>query len=94
MNKRQMIRAIGPNGPFIVKGQTAKSLRALVTAGSNGVTAMEVTCWALRFSAYCWELRHKHGLVIDTLREDHDGGWHGRHVLRSPVTILEGTSDE
>ncbi len=94
MSARTTVRAVGPNGPFTVRGQTGKSLRALVNAGDKGVTALEVTCWALRFAAYCHDLRHKHGLTIETLREDHDGGWHGRHVLRSPVTILEGTSDE
>ena len=91
---RSIIRAIGPDGPFTVRGQTGKSLKALVSAGDAGVTALEVTCWALRFSAYCWDLRHKHGLIIDTLREKHDGGWHGRHVLRSRVRIVEGDDDE
>jgi hypothetical protein len=82
------------HGPFTVRGQTARSLLALVKAGLSGVTALEVTCWALRFSAYCFDLRHRHGLVIDTIRENHDGGWHGRHVLRSPVQIVEGGGDE
>ncbi len=94
MTKRLAVRAVGPHGPFTVKGQTGRSLKALVAAGEKGVTALEVTCWALRFSAYCFDLRHKHGLIIDTLREDHEGGWHGRHVLRSPVTLMEGQDDE
>jgi hypothetical protein len=90
---RPIIRAIGPDGPFIVRGQTARSLRALLDAGGNGVTALEVSTWALRFAAYCHDLRHKHGLAIETLREAHPGGWHGRHVLRSQVQIMEGGSD-
>lgn len=94
MTKRQHVHAIGPNGPFTVRGQTRRALLALMKAGDKGVTALEVTCWALRFSAYCWELRHRHGLVIDTLRENHGGGWHGRHVLRSSVTIVAGGDDE
>lgn len=88
------ITAVGPNGPFVVKGQTARSLLALVNAGAMGVTALEVSCWAYRFAAYCHDLRHKHGLVIDTIRETHAGGWHGRHVLRSSVEITEVRGDE
>lgn len=91
--KRLTICAVGPDGPFTVNGQTARSLRALVDAGSKGVTALEVSTWALRFSAYCFDLRHKHGLVIDTLREVHPGGWHGRHVLRSAVVIVEANDE-
>jgi len=72
-----------------VTGQTARCLLALVEAGSKGVTALEVSSWALRFAAYCHDLRHKHGLLIRTDRETHPGGWHGRHVLESPVAILE-----
>jgi hypothetical protein len=38
-----------------------------------------------------YDLR-KLGIVIETIRERHDGpfaGEHARYVLRSPVTILE-----
>lgn len=87
--KRISITAIGPNGQFKVRGKTAKCLNALVAAGPNGTTALETSSWALRFSAYCFDLRHKHGLDILTLREAHDGGWHGRHVLQSAVKIVE-----
>ena len=93
MKARTTVRAVGPNGLFAVKGQTGRSLRALVAAGDQGVTALEVSSWALRFAAYCHDLRHKHGLQIDTLREGHDGGWHGRHVLRSTVEILGGCDE-
>lgn len=74
---------------FEVKGrQTARALLALVEAGEDGVTALEVSGWAYRFAAYCWELRHRHGLEIVTMAEKHSGGWHGRHVLRTPVEII------
>lgn len=87
---RATLNAIGPDGvAFTVKGQTAKALRALVAAGGRGVTALEVSTWALRFAAYCHDLKHKHGLAIETLSEKHDGGWHGRHVLRSHVELVE-----
>jgi hypothetical protein len=75
----------GPS--FTVTGQTAKALMALHRAGAAGVTALEVSTWAYRFAAYCYDLR-KHGLDIETVREAHDGGWHGRHVLHTPVTLV------
>jgi adenine deaminase len=74
-------------GPSIVaQGQTAKAIRALVLAGAHGVTAQEVATWAYRFAAYCHVLRKK-GLDIETLREEHSGGWHGRHVLHTGVRL-------
>lgn len=75
--------------PFTVYGQTARTLLALQEAGPKGCTALEVSSWALRFAAYCHDLKHRHGLSIRTEREEHDGGWHGRHVLETPVDIVE-----
>lgn len=72
-----------------VTGQTAKCLKALVDAGPKGKTALEVSTWALRFAAYCFDLRRKYGLEIRTDKETHDGGWHGRHVLETKVDIEE-----
>jgi len=73
---------------LIVRGQTAKALIALVNAGGYGVTALEAASWAYRFAAYCHLLRTQYGLAIRTEREEHSGGWHGRHVLETPVKIL------
>ena len=88
---RATLQAIGPDGlAFTVMGQTAKALRALVEAGVTGVTALEVTTWALRLAAYVHDLRKRHGLTIETLREGHEGGWHGRYVLRAAVRLVEG----
>ena len=87
--KRDSMNAVGPKGSFTVRGQTAKALRALIAAGDKGVTALEVATWAYRFAAYCFDLRHKHDLAIETLREPHAGGWHGRHVLHTIVIIEE-----
>ncbi|WP_303980615.1 hypothetical protein [Dongia mobilis] len=86
---------ISPSGTVrgVVRGQTAKALLALVKAGPRGVTAMEAATWAYRLAAYCHDLRKNYGLVIRTDREDHDGGWHGRHVLESEVHITAGESD-
>ena len=91
--KGNYVYAVGPNGPFRVGGKVAKAMLALASACDKGVTAQEVSTWAYRFSAYCFVLRHEHSLVIETLREDHEGGWHGRHVLRSPITILPIDAD-
>jgi hypothetical protein len=92
MTPRLYVEAIAylPEGErrFVVRGQTAKALIALVASGDRGVTALEVSTWAFRFAAYCHLLRRDFGLSICTEREDHPGGWHGRHVLETPVRIV------
>ena len=91
MKAKLYVEAIAhsPEGdrPFIVRGQTAKALIALVCGGDRGVSALEVATWAYRLAAYCHELRTRYSLAIRTEREEHPGGWHGRHVLETPVTI-------
>jgi hypothetical protein len=83
------IIAATPDGQIIrVSGQVARTLLALIDAGPAGRTALECASWALRLAAYCHELKHRHGLVIETGREEHPGGWHGRHVLHSPLRIV------
>ena len=89
---RHRITATGPDGAFTVSGQVAKALAALLSAGAAGVTALEVNSWAYWLGAYVHTLRHEHGLAIETVREPHDGGWHGRYVLRSLVTIGEASA--
>jgi hypothetical protein len=69
-----------------VSGQTARALLALVNAAGRGVTALEVSTWALRLAAYVHSLRRL-GIAVSMLREPHPGGWHGRYVLSSPVTV-------
>ena len=88
--KRIIVEAIGPNGRFEVIGQVAKALMALVENGAAGVTALEVSSWAYRLGAYVHTLRHDYGLSIETVHEDHEGGWHARYRLVSPVTIERG----
>lgn len=75
-------------------GQTAKALVALVQAGQRGITALECDTWAYRLAAYCHFLRRDWGLSIRTDREDHPGGWHGRHVLETPVRIIADDADK
>jgi hypothetical protein len=86
-----LARVRAPGGEardFETRGQSARTLVALVEAGQRGVTALECSAWAFRLAAYCHELRRDHGLAIRTDREDHPGGWHGRHVLESAVELL------
>jgi Winged helix domain len=71
-----------------IRGQTARALLALVEAGERGVTALECSTWAYRLAADCYDLRRDHGLAIRCDREEHPGGWHGRHVLETPVEIV------
>ena len=87
--RRIIVEAVGPNGPFAVIGQVAK---ALVENGAAGVTALEVHSWAYRLGAYVHALRHDYGLAIETVHEDHEGGWHARYRLMSPVSITGRTA--
>ena len=68
--------------------QELRALVALINAGCCGVTALELSSWAYRLGAYVHTLRHDYGLEIETLREPHDGGWHGRYVLHTPCQII------
>ena len=75
---------------IIVTGRRyIQALKALVDAGPRGVTALEMSSWALRLGHYIFILRRTHGLLIETLREDHDGGTHARYRLISDVNIVE-----
>lgn len=87
--KRRTLTATGPAGTFTLRGQVAKALSALLAAGATGVTALEVNSWAYRLGAYVHTLRHEYGLAIETMRELHEGGWHARYILRTPVTVGE-----
>lgn len=86
---RLRMTATRPDGAFTVSGQVVKALAALLSAGAGGVTALEVNSWAYWLGAYVHTLRHDYGLTIETVREPHEGGWHGRYVLHSPVSIRE-----
>jgi len=83
----------GTSRDFEVTGQNAKALLALVAAGPRGITSLECGTWAFRLAAYCHILRHDYGLAVRTEREEHPGGWHGRHVLETPVEILAVETD-
>lgn len=66
---------------YVVKGRFAETLLALSRAGAAGVTALEMSSWALRLGHYVWVLRHRYGLPIDTAMEPHDGGHHARYTM-------------
>jgi hypothetical protein len=73
---------------FIVTGQEARTLALLVEKGVQGVVAYDFQGGPpFRLPAYTHNLIRHHRLIIETRREAHDGGWHGRFVLHTPVEI-------
>ena len=92
-SKRNALTADTPAGRITISArQERRALAALIKAGSQGVTALELSSWAYRLGAYVHTLRHDYGLAIETLREPHDGGWHGRYVLHTPCQIIGGAA--
>lgn len=71
-----------------IRGRIAQTLHALLKASTKGITAAEMSNWALRLSAYIHILRQDYGLSIETVREPHKGGSHGRYILHSNVTLV------
>jgi hypothetical protein len=89
--KQNALTVDTPAGRIAISArQQRRALAALIGAGSQGVTALELSSWAYRLGAYVHTLRHDYGLAIETLREPHDGGWHGRYVLHTPCQIIGG----
>lgn len=83
----------GAEREFSVRGQIARTLKALIDNNAQGVTSLDISAtWALRTSHYVFVLRRDHGLDISMSREEHDGpsgiGWHGRYRLLTPVRII------
>ncbi|ACP23932.1 hypothetical protein NGR_c01290 [Sinorhizobium fredii NGR234] len=88
------IRRLPDGAPHTMRGRPAWALELLIDAGSAGCTP--ITDPGPRWSSYVHILRKRSGLVIDTLRETHDGqfpGTHARYVLRSPVEVLRSWRD-
>jgi hypothetical protein len=72
-----------------VRGREAWALLELKDANDNGCTPIDHP--GPRWSGYVHK-RRKPGIVIETIRETHDGlfaGQHARYVLRSLITIFE-----
>jgi hypothetical protein len=91
--KQNALTVDTPTGRIAISArQLRRALAALIKAGGEGVTALELSNWAYRLGAYVHTLRHDYGLTIETLREPHDGGWHGRYVLHTPCQIIGGAA--
>lgn len=75
--------------PLTVTAKPAQTLQELIRRGKKGVTALEMSnTWAVRLASYVYDLRHLFGLEIEMQREEHDGGWHARYFLITPVQII------
>lgn len=74
---------------YRVSGRPAQALLWLIHRGDKGITAQEVSSWALRLSAYIHILRRDYKIIIITIREKHDGGIHGRYVLKDVIELVE-----
>ena len=91
MAKRFKVTArIIPDGmPFTTSGQGGRTLLLLHEKGALGIVAYDFQGGPpLRLPAYTWALMRKHGLVIETRREQHECGWHGRFVLHTPIEVI------
>lgn len=88
-NKVRAVFTVLENQPrkLFLTGREAQTLGWLALKGEAGVTALEVSTWALRLAAYVHLLRHKHNLAIVTAREPHEGGEHARYALAVKVDI-------
>ena len=90
MGKLIVTARIVPDGhAFTVKGRDAWALLELLKAGANGCTPIDNP--GPRWSGYVFNLKHTHGLDIETIHELHRGqfpGTHARYVLLSPVEII------
>ena len=80
-----------PSEPKTIKlsKRLAQTIRALVEKGTVGITALEMSTWALRLGAYIHILRRTYGITILTVMEPHEDGKHGRYILQSNVTLQE-----
>lgn len=82
---------LAPGTMKTATGRQAQTLYCLLCAGDKGITAAEVSSWALRLAVYVFKLRQDHGISIATVNEPNtDGiGTHARYVLQTRVKIVE-----
>jgi hypothetical protein len=91
MKRLKVTARILPDGQtFTATGQEGRTLVLLHQKAMTGVVAYDFTGGPpFRLPAYVWSLKRKHGLVIETKHVPHDGGWHGRFVLHTPIEIID-----
>lgn len=77
-------------------GRYGQTLRELIKAGDEGITAQEVSSWALRMSHYIDVLRKdsRYRLHIETVMEGHEvpgmgPGQHARYILRTRCELID-----
>jgi hypothetical protein len=94
MKRVKVTARILPDGqPFSVTGQEARTLLLLQQKATKGVVAYDFSGGPpFRLPAYVWSLKRKHGLIIETKHELHNGGWHGKFVMHTPIEIITATS--
>jgi hypothetical protein len=94
MKRFKVIARILPDGrTFTATGQEGRSLLLLQRKALNGIVVFDfVGGTAFRLAAYVCSIKQKHGLNIETKRELHDGGWHARYVLHTPIEIISTES--
>lgn len=88
--KSLSVRRLDTDEIVQTKGRTSWALAQLIATGSRGFTTIERP--APRVSWYVFQLRHHHGLPVETIDEAHGGpyrGSHGRYRLDVPLAILE-----
>ncbi|WIM10060.1 hypothetical protein [Enhydrobacter sp.] len=76
-------------------GRDAWALGALIHAGPVGCTP--ITTPGPRWSGYVHKLRHRYGLNIVTIDEEHGGpyaGTHARYVLKTRVEFAEDPEED
>ena len=91
MSKRfKVIARKLPDGPsFTTSGQEGRTLLLLHEKGAVGVVAYDFRGGPpFRLPAYTWSLMRNHDLAIETRREQHECGWHGRFVLHTAIEII------
>lgn len=96
MAKLTMTARTIPDGhAFIVRGRDAWALTELIKAGPNGCTPIDNP--GPRWSGYVFNLKHTHGLSIETRYEPHRGqfpGSHARYVLLTAVEIVSRSDEQ
>lgn len=91
MGKKLKIKAKIGERIVEVVGREAETLLRLIAAGAAGISPLDAhkAGPAFRVAAYCFDIRTKHHIPIETKREAHEGGWHVRYYLTVHVEIIE-----